>query len=98
MVPSGTRLIERPGAASVLCVRKSRLVVTRGPDKAKEASFSGPALTIGTANDCDLVLGDPTVSAHHFELCFDEHGCLLRDRLSTNGTFVSGLRIREGYL
>ncbi|MBA3453597.1 MAG: FHA domain-containing protein, partial [Deltaproteobacteria bacterium] len=94
----GTRLIERAGAAPVLWVRKSRLVVTRGPDKGKEATFSGTRMTIGTAATCDLVLTDSTVSSRHLELRLDEDGCLLRDHESTNGTFVTGMRVREVYL
>ncbi len=94
----GTRLIERAGAAPVLWVRKSRLVVTRGPDKGKEAAFTGATMTIGTSPACDVVLSDPTVSSHHLELRLDEEGCLLRDHASTNGTFVAGMRVREVYL
>jgi DNA-binding NtrC family response regulator len=98
MVPKGTRLIERPGSAPVLWLRKSRLVVARGPDKGKEATFAGPVLAVGTGTDNDCVLTDPTVSARHFELCLDDEGCVLRDHESTNGTFVGGMRVREAYL
>jgi transcriptional regulator with PAS, ATPase and Fis domain len=98
MVPKGTRLIERAGAQPVLWLRKSRLVVVRGPDKGKHVNFASPVLAVGTSPDMDVVLADPTVSAKHFELRFDDEGCVLRDRESTNGTFVGGMRIREAYV
>ncbi|MCC7381929.1 MAG: sigma 54-interacting transcriptional regulator [Deltaproteobacteria bacterium] len=95
---SKTRVLERPGAAPVLSFQRARLEIVRGPDKGRAFSIDRPALSVGSDPRCDLVLGDPAVSAVHFELRVDGEGCLLRDPGSTNGTSVDGYRAREIYL
>ena len=48
---------------------------------------------VGHAADCDIVLGDGTVSRHHCRLTRDGDAFLLEDLGSTNGTFVNGERL-----
>jgi len=55
-------------------------------------------VTVGRAGDCDLVLADPTVSKHHFELRRQGLQIVLVDLGSTNGTRVNGVGIRERVL
>ena len=51
-------------------------------------------LTIGRADDCDVVLKDSTISRKHAELFQDEDGnTFLTDLDSANGTFVNGAKI-----
>jgi pSer/pThr/pTyr-binding forkhead associated (FHA) protein len=51
-------------------------------------------LTIGRAEDCDLVVSDRTVSRHHASLIhYDEGGWVIRDLGSKNGTRVNGVRV-----
>jgi hypothetical protein len=51
---------------------------------------------IGSAADCDLVLGDPSVSRRHAEIWVSgDQQVHLRDLGSLNGTFVAARRIRE---
>jgi len=73
-------------------------MVTRGPDRGKEFLFDRPSARVGTDVGNDLVLSDPSVSTQHFEIQLCEHGPLLRDAGSTNGTFVDGHRVGEIYL
>ncbi len=49
--------------------------------------------TIGSAADCDLVVGEPKVSGHHCRLTREGGGYVLEDLGSTNGTFLGGVRI-----
>ncbi len=81
-----------------LILKKARFIVTRGKDKGKEIVLQKPLVTIGTLSENDLVLTDPTVSRHHAVVEEKADGYVLRDLNSTNGTFLEGARIREGYL
>jgi pSer/pThr/pTyr-binding forkhead associated (FHA) protein len=95
---TGTRLVERPGEGAFLVLRRATLSVTDGPDRGRSLPIGKPLVRVGKAVDNDLVLADPAVSAHHFELVQEEGGCVLRDLRSTNGTFVDGQRVREVFL
>jgi hypothetical protein len=64
------------------------LVLPRGP----RAVF-----TIGRSPDCDLPLGDMTVSWHHAELRRTGEAWVLVDLGSTNGTRVNGWRADSGF-
>lgn len=52
-------------------------------------------LTLGRAEDNDIVLPFPSISAHHACLYRSEQRLFVADLGSTNGTFVEGRRIRE---
>jgi hypothetical protein len=55
-------------------------------------------VTVGRAPDCDLVLSDPTVSKHHFELRHQGADVVLVDLGSTNGTRVNDFLVRDRVL
>src|SRR5688500_7077172 len=94
----GTRLIQREDGAPALILQPAKLEIVRGTDRGRSAAVERTTLTVGTDAACDLVLVDDAVSARHFELVTGEHGCLLRDLGSTNGTFLDGYRAREVWL
>jgi hypothetical protein len=50
-------------------------------------------VTVGRADDNDLVLADPQVSRHHARLEPDGQGWRAIDLGSTNGTWVNGVRL-----
>ena len=52
-------------------------------------------IVLGSAPDCDVVLDDPTISAHHLAISTGSRPGLLvlEDLNSTNGTWVAGRRI-----
>ena len=68
--------------------RLPRLVLPRGPRT---------VFTIGRSPDCDLPLGDITVSWHHAELRRADQVWLLVDVGSKNGTRVNGWRADSGF-
>jgi transcriptional regulator with GAF, ATPase, and Fis domain len=71
------------------------LVVVEGASRGKRVSVSGGAATIGSASASSLALEDPQVSRIHCELRVRPGVINLRDRGSTNGTFVEGLRVYD---
>jgi hypothetical protein len=75
--------------------RKSRLMVTSGPDQGTTLALAGRQVRIGTDLDNDLVLTDPKVSRHHCSVEPTPKGLIIRDESSTNGVFIQGLRVRE---
>ncbi len=66
--------------------RPSPMVFPRG---------SGTSFTIGRTQDCDLRIGDLSVSRRHAQLDRGEDGWLLSDLSSHNGTRVNGWLVRE---
>jgi hypothetical protein len=53
-------------------------------------SGAGAELTIGRHTDCDIVLGEASISRRHAQLRFRDGRWILQDLCSTNGTFVNG--------
>jgi len=88
-----TGLIQKP-----LVLKKALFVVNRGRDEGKEMVLQDPRVTIGTLPENSLVLTDATVSRQHAIVEETAKGYLLRDLDSSNGTFLNGVRVREGYL
>lgn len=56
------------------------------------------SLSVGRTEDNDLVLAQPRVSKRHARLTVADGGCHVEDLGSTNGTLVSGERIRSRLL
>src|SRR5215471_5088755 len=69
--------------------------VIDGVDRDARCDVSSAELTVGSSLENDLVLTDPSVSAHHMWLRAGEGGVLVRDLDSAAGTYLGGVRIRE---
>jgi two-component system response regulator GlrR len=99
-----TRTMRITGRHEIVAFRKYRLQVSERSEAgelvepAQQVDVERQHATIGSAPGNDLVLTDPTVSRAHCEIAVDEHGYLLRDLGSKNGTFVDGNRVLAGYL
>jgi transcriptional regulator with PAS, ATPase and Fis domain len=92
-----TEILIGPGQKP-LVLKKARFKVNKGKDAGKEMVIQRPLVSIGTLPENDLVLADTTVSRRHAVIEEKSGGYILRDLDSTNGTFLDGVRIREGYL
>ena len=46
---------------------------------------------VGRDTNCDVIIGDPSVSRHHAEVLHNDSGWLIRDTGSTNGMIVNGV-------
>jgi len=84
------------GQAHVFRVLTISLVVVDGPSRGARVVVSEGVARVGTARGNDLKLADPTVSRVHCEIRVRPGSVVVRDCGSTNGTFVEGVRLREG--
>ncbi len=71
-----------------------RVEVIDGPDRGKHAT-STETLSVGTAKDNALVVGDFTVSRYHLEVSVGAKGIVVTDLGSTNGTYVGPVRVER---
>ena len=78
-------------------LRSPRFRVTALPPRLALPRGPRTVFTIGRSPDCDLPLGDMTVSWHHAELRHDGQSWVLVDLGSTNGTRVNGWRADSGF-
>jgi DNA-binding NtrC family response regulator len=70
-------------------------VVTQGPDTGRFISIDDQPLVVGSADECEVVLRDDTVSRTHLQIVPEAGEVLLRDLDSRNGSFFRGARFRE---
>jgi DNA-binding NtrC family response regulator len=89
-------LDHEPDHVTTLHLRRCSLQAVDDP--AREWSFDKDEVRIGSMEDNDVVLHDDTVSRYHCRITQDDHGYLLLDQRSTNGTFINKVRIREAFL
>ena len=79
-----------------------RLVVTvereNGQPASRTETHEGELCRIGTHSSNEIVLDDPAVSRFHCRISREEGSWRIRDGGSLNGTFVSGVRIRDADL
>jgi hypothetical protein len=53
-----------------------------------------PVTIIGRSTECEVTLNDTFLSAEHARLERHEHGWVLEDLHSTNGTYLNGFEVR----
>jgi pSer/pThr/pTyr-binding forkhead associated (FHA) protein len=70
-----------------------QLVVRRGPRPGQIIPLELDLLTVGRDPLSDIVIEDPEVSRHHASFTQSDEGFLLKDKGSTNGSFVDGERL-----
>ena len=89
----------KPGDVSNLATRFVKFLSQRSSGAAAPAGAAGAAgtVTIGRANDNDIVIPDVLASREHATLTLTPLGTEIRDR-SINGTFVNGIRVGSAIL
>jgi transcriptional regulator with GAF, ATPase, and Fis domain len=92
---AATQIIRAPDGAEHLVLRRAQLTVVEGPNKGLQHLLDKPRIRIGAGRDCEVKLDDPAVSRYHLELTAGPDGFELKDLGSTNGTFVSGVRMHQ---
>jgi two-component system, NtrC family, response regulator GlrR len=78
-------------------VRGCHLEVLSGPDRGRRETFDAPTLVIGRGA-ADFKVVDRAVSSMHAELRWTPQGYRIRDLGSTNGTYLKGVRVIEGFV
>src|SRR5579872_5395596 len=95
--PTVARPVDSQGALLEL----RRLRVVEGPDAGAEFPLDPNApsrILVGTSPACTIRLTDPTVSRRHAALDPNGRRYRLTDLGSTNGTFVDGVALVEGFV
>ena len=72
------------------------LVIIEGPNDGQILPVTHSPFVMGRGTDCDVLLHDSQASRRHAELRRSEHGWVLVDLGSTNGTFAGGQRLAAG--
>ncbi|MBV1861590.1 MAG: FHA domain-containing protein, partial [Nannocystaceae bacterium] len=75
-----------------------RLLVLTGELRGREIDVLSETITVGKSRSCDVVLPDDSVSRVHAEIRREGDAYRLRDRGSTNGSYVGGARVTDAYL
>ena len=96
--PIVTQILSSEGQPIAQKVRVYRLRVREPSKPPRVERVQQSVARIGTHPGNDVVLEDDAVSRIHCEIIAEEKGFRLRDLDSTNGTFVAGTRIFDGYL
>jgi DNA-binding NtrC family response regulator len=91
-----TALIEGPEPR--LEIEAAEISIAKGPDRGTTIQLGCESLLIGSGADCDVVLHDPTVSAHHAEIACVDKSYRVRDLGSTNGIVVGDQPIERAPL
>jgi len=71
------------------------LVVTSGRDSGKAVALGEQTVSIGSGEECELVVGDRTVSRRHLTARADGADAVLTDLGSRNGSWFEGARFSE---
>ena len=95
---SGTWVTYIGGRATSARLRRCRVEVVAGPDAGLVRDVEAAVIRIGARRGNDVQLTDSKVSGLHCEIRLDDRGYRLRDLDSTNGTYVSQLRINDVYI
>jgi DNA-binding NtrC family response regulator len=95
---SGTWVTYIGGRATSARLRRCRVEVVSGPDAGLVRDIEASVIRVGARRGNDVQLTDSKVSGLHCEIRLDDRGYRLRDLDSTNGTYVSQLRINDVYI
>jgi DNA-binding NtrC family response regulator len=95
---SGTWVTFIGGRAASARLRRCRIEVVAGPDAGLVRDIEASVIRIGARRGNDVQLSDSKVSGLHCEIRLDDRGYRLHDLDSTNGTYVSSLRINDVYV
>lgn len=83
------------GSFGDLAPGSALLIVRRGPSEGTVFPLEDELITVGRADDCNVLLDDVTVSRRHAEFRRVPGGWRLSDSGSLNGTYVNRQRIES---
>ena len=71
------------------------LVIHHTAGKPQVVSLNGDAVTLGRSTVASVVVDDMYVSDEHVQVRPGDHGWVVRDLGSTNGTFLNGAKVTQ---
>ena len=74
------------------------LIVRSGPQKNQRFILSGSQISLGRADNANIVLDDFTVSRKHAVIIKDSSSWVIKDAGSLNGVYVNFIRIEDSKL
>lgn len=74
-------------------INATKLSIIEGDRAGQSIALDRRELTIGRAEDSDLVIEDEFASTNHAKLILTNNDWLIQDLNSTNGTFLDGARV-----
>jgi len=74
---------------------QATLHLVKGNPKGKQVEVPEGTLTVGRAEDRDLIIASTRVSRQHCDIVNDAGGLSVRDHDSGNGTFINGQKVKE---
>ena len=77
---------------------EATLHLIKGNPKGKQVEIPSGTLTVGRAEDSDLIIASTRVSRHHCEIANEAGKLAIRDKGSGNGTFVNGEKVQQQVL
>jgi pSer/pThr/pTyr-binding forkhead associated (FHA) protein len=84
---SGSLMMQPSGSSA------NKLVIVEGERSGQVINLDRRELTLGRAEDSDLVVSDEFASTNHAKLVLINSDWLIQDLNSTNGTFLDGSRV-----
>jgi predicted component of type VI protein secretion system len=75
-----------------------KLHLVKGNPQGKQVEVPLGTLTVGRAEDSDLIIASTRVSRHHCEFLNEANRVIVRDKGSGNGTIVNGAKVEEHIL
>jgi len=103
--PDATQMYMRPSSAGTAATQQkragtavsgARLVALSGSQKGQNFSVTASGITVGRSPSCEIVLSDARISGHHAWIGLINGKAILRDRNSSNGTFLNtGTRVTD---
>ncbi|MBL7132555.1 MAG: FHA domain-containing protein [Phycisphaerae bacterium] len=74
---------------------QARLHLIKGNPKGKTVEVPEGTLTVGRAEDSDLIIASTRISRKHCEIVNDAGGLVIKDKGSGNGTYVNTQKITQ---
>jgi len=90
-----TEALYDPAALSAVERKLAHIRVSSGPEEGASCRITGSKAFLGTGDDNCIPLSDTAVSRRHVSLKHAEHGLLVEDLGSTNGTFLNDVRVHK---
>jgi pSer/pThr/pTyr-binding forkhead associated (FHA) protein len=77
---------------------QAKLHLIKGNPQGKQVEVPEGTVTVGRAEDSDLIIASTRVSRHHCEIVNEQNRLVIRDKGSGNGTLVNGANVQEQVL